>query len=245
MLNNIKIGTYYNDNSFMHSLCCLTKIVLLILYCIIISFSNSLYIILIISILTLYYLKLSNVPYKYYFKSIWNIKYLLIFIFILNLIFKANIVFIIISILKIILLLLFSLSFIYTCSINDMLQGFYNILRPFKFLNKYRIRMVFILTVSIKFIPYVIIEYDKKIISLNSRGIYINKLKLKDKIYIYKILLISLFKSILKQADIMSDNLEARNYTYSYDDKINMNLRDYFIIDIFLIVLLGVVICAI
>ena len=95
MLNNIKIGRYYNDNSFVHSLCCFTKIILLILYCIIISFSNSLFIILIISILTLYYLKLTNVPYKYYFKSVWDIKYLLIFIFILNIIFKTDIVFII------------------------------------------------------------------------------------------------------------------------------------------------------
>lgn len=245
MLNNIKIGRYYNDNSFVHSLCCFTKIILLILYCIIISFSNLLFIILIISILTLYYLKLTNVPYKYYFKSVWDIKYLLIFIFILNIIFKTDIVFIIISILKIILLLLFSLSFIYTSSINDMLQGFYCILRPFKFLDKYKTRIVFILTVAIKFIPCVIIEYNKKIMSLKSRNIYINKLKIKDKIYIYKVLIISLFKSVLKQADNMSDNLMVRNYRYDYENKLIMNLRDYFMIDIFLIVLLGVVICAI
>lgn len=245
MLNNIKIGRYYNDNSFVHSLCCFTKIILLILYCIIISFSNSLFIILIISILTLYYLKLTNVPYKYYFKSVWDIKYLLIFIFILNIIFKTDIVFIIISILKIILLLLFSLSFIYTSSINDMLQGFYCILRPFKFLSKYKTGIVFILTVAIKFIPCVIIEYNKKIMSLKSRNIYINKLKIKDKIYIYKVLIISLFKSVLKQADNMSDNLIVRNYRYDYENKLTMNLRDYFMIDIFLIVLLGVVICAI
>lgn len=245
MLNNIKIGRYYNDNSFVHSLCCFTKIILLILYCIIISFSNLLFIILIISILTLYYLKLTNVPYKYYFKSVWDIKYLLIFIFILNIIFKTDIVFIIISILKIILLLLFSLSFIYTSSINDMLQGFYCILRPFKFLSKYKTRIVFILTVAIKFIPCVIIEYNKKIMSLKSRNIYINKLKIKDKIYIYKVLIISLFKSVLKQADNMSDNLIVRNYRYDYENKLTMNLRDYFMIDIFLIVLLGVVICAI
>lgn len=245
MLNNIKIGRYYNDNSFVHSLCCFTKIILLILYCIIISFSNLLFIILIISILTLYYLKLTNVPYKYYFKSVWDIKYLLIFIFILNIIFKTDIVFIIISILKIILLLLFSLSFIYTSSINDILQGFYCILRPFKFLGKYKTRIVFILTVAIKFIPCVIIEYNKKIMSLKSRNIYINKLKIKDKIYIYKVLIISLFKSVLKQADNMSDNLIVRNYRYDYENKLTMNLRDYFMIDIFLIVLLGVVICAI
>ena len=81
--------------------------------------------------------------------------------------------------------------------------------------------------------------------SLKSRNIYINKLKIKDKIYIYKVLIISLFKSVLKQADNMSDNLIVRNYRYDYENKLTMNLRDYFMIDIFLIVLLGVVICAI
>ena len=43
----------------------------------------------------------------------------------------------------------------------------------------------------------------------------------------------------------MSDNLIVRNYRYDYENKLTMNLRDYFMIDIFLIVLLGVVICAI
>ena len=81
--------------------------------------------------------------------------------------------------------------------------------------------------------------------SLKSKNIYINKLKIKDKIYIYKVLIISLFKSVLKQADNMSDNLIVRNYRYDYENKLTMNLRDYFMIDIFLIVLLGVVICAI
>ena len=245
MLANIKIGRYYNTTSFVHSLNGFTKIVLLILYCIIVSLINNIVLIILISLLTILYLKKTNVPFKYYLKNIFDIKYFLLFILVFSILFKGEISFLICSLSKIILLLLFSLSFIYTTSIDEMFEGFYKILYPVKIFKKNIDEVILILTISIKFIPIVVEKFNLLIDSLLIRGINIKKVKFKDRIYLYKQLIISVFKSSIYKADILSDCLILRDCKLNYSSKLDLDINDYFIIDIFLVVLLGVLICVI
>lgn len=245
MLTNIKIGRYYRTDSFVHSLNCFTKILLLILYCVVICIVNKVWFTLIIFLFTLIYLIKTNVPFEYYLKSIYDIKFLLLFIIFINIVFGSTISFIILSILKIILLLLFSLSFIYTTSIDDMFEGFYRFLSPLKLFKKDIKNIVIILTASIKFIPILIEKFNLSMESLLIRGVDIKRVSIKDKFYLYKELIINLFKKALKKADSISNSLILRNYNLNYNNKLVLNVEDYLIIDIFLSLLLGVLICAI
>ena len=84
---NTMIGKYFPGKSMIHNLNSKSKVICLFIF-LITLFSNNYLVLSSLVFLTLILMFLSEVPLSLYFKSIWSLRFFLIFILILSLIFK-------------------------------------------------------------------------------------------------------------------------------------------------------------
>jgi len=244
VLNKVVVGKYYDTNSLIHNMNPIFKIICTLLFVIFSFFSFDLYFNLMILFLLVILLLLSNVPIKNYFKSIYGIKWLILFIFIINLIFEKDIYIVFILSLRIILVLLYSMMILYTTKNDDIIYG---LERVFGFLKIFKIpvnKMAFSIGLALRFIPDLLLSANRVLKSYSNKCIYFDSLKLKDKFDLLKNMINSVFILSIKRADLLSDSMEVRLYdvdNYKSNNKYNINYFDIFVFIIHLMLLVLVV----
>lgn len=212
MLNKVNIGRFYDTKSLIHSMNSTIKIICTIMFAIFSFLSYNLYINLLIIALLVLMILLSKVPIILYLKSIFSIKWFLIFIFIINIIFEHNLYIALLISLRIIYVLIYTMMLIFTTKQDDIIFGLQKTFSPLKILNIPINKMAFSVGLALRFIPDLLASFNRILKLQVNKGIYFKDLKFKDKIDLIKISVISMFTLSIKKADSLSDSMEVRLY---------------------------------
>lgn len=237
MFSNIVFGRYIFKDSIIHKINPIIKLISLIFITIICltnnAFENTLILLLIISIISF-----TKIDYKYFYKNIFGLRYLILSILFIDIIFNIDIVIILNSILKLVAVVLYSNVFMTTTTINELLYSLNKLLKPLKKIKIDINKLTIIITIAIKFIPLVTEQADNIFKSFKSRGLNFKNDKIKN----IKIFLTTLFYSLLKKADDIANILEIRNFNINGIIKLNSYKIKYydilFLISEFVIVII-------
>lgn len=218
MLNDIVIGKYYPVNSKIHDLNPTFKIISTLLFVISVFLTNDIYMHIILFAFLLLIISATNVPFKAYFKTIYSVKWLLLFILIINLIFKVSLTNSIVMILRIIYLLWYTTVLTLTTTPMDLTYGLQKTMSPLKKIIPVN-KIAFSLTLALRFIPTIFDQANKILKSQANRGIDYRYINLKGKLTSLSSLIIPIFNLTLKKADDLADTLEVRLYDINSDRK--------------------------
>ena len=130
MLN--KIGIYYHSNSLVHKMNSFIKMLCVILFIIMIFFANNLKTNVVIFILATLMVLNTKVPVRIYFKMILSIKWLLLFIIIINFILKLPLEFNVMIIVRIIYIIIYMSILFFTTPFLEIISGFEVLFYPLK-----------------------------------------------------------------------------------------------------------------
>ena len=170
MLNNITIGRYFQEDSVVHKLNPVFKIISLITMIISIFFLDSYIDILMLSCVLILGILYSNIDIKIYLKNISGIKIFLIFILVIDIIFFTSVSKIIFDLYKLIFMILLSSLLTYTTSVTELTYGIEILLRPLnKIIPVSDIAMI--ITLCIRYIPSLTYEAGRIIRVQRLRGI--------------------------------------------------------------------------
>lgn len=239
MLNNISLNSYIETQSYFHKLNPFIKIISIIYFLFISIYSNNLFNHILITTLIINLIYLSKIPYKYYFKSLLQIKYFILTLFIFNLFFvdiETNIV----NIFRLIELILYSKIILYTTKVSELNNGFTTLCYPFKL---FKINPQFIsmsITLTIRFIPIILNEINSFLKNLKTKGIYFTK-NIKNNITIILKIIVPIFTRSINKADMIANIMELKGF--SFDKKrsnyFSYNISFYDIIFIVLLIIFG------
>lgn len=207
---NLKLTKYYNISSLIHNSNPLFKIICILIFTFLSLFSkNILYLIILLLFLVLI-MFMSNVPLDLYINNLKFLLPMIIFIFIINLIF-SNIYSTILSILKLILLILYSQVLLYTTKPNDLTYGLEEFLSPLKLFNISVSSLALTISLSLRFIPTIFIEAEKILKAQISRGLNFNG-NLSEKCDKIISVILPIFNVSLKKSLDISYVLDMRLY---------------------------------
>lgn len=212
MLNKVMIGSYYPIKSKIHSMNPIAKILCIIIYIIMTFLCNDIYMMLSLLALSILVIELSHVPRKIYFKTLWGIKYLLIFLIAIYGFMGSNIINIIIICLRLYLIVIYTMLLTLTTTSFDITYGLQNVLAPLKLFRIPVNRMVLSISLALRFIPTIIGEGNKIMKSQASRGIDYYTLNLKGKFFAIRSMLVPMFILTLRRSDSLSEAMEVRQY---------------------------------
>jgi len=215
VLNNLVLFKFYETNSLIQNMNSVVKIICTILFAILLFLSYNLYLNLLIAILLILLLLLSKIPIYIYFKTISNVKWFLIFILLINLIFKQDFYITILMILRIICLILYTMMILYATKQDEIVYGLQKVFSPLKLLKIPVSKMVFSISLALRFIPNLLLSYNQISKSQISRGIYYQDLSLKNKFDLLKNSITCMIVLSIKKADMLSDSLELKLYDVS------------------------------
>lgn len=213
MLNNIELNSYINNNSIINKINPLIKIISIIFILFLSILSNNITSHLLITLLIINLILISKIDISYYLKTINNMKYFLIVIFVFNLFF-INITDSIINILRIIELIIYSKLITYTTNTSSINYAITKLCTPLKI---FKINPLFIsmsITLTIRFIPIVINEINTIVKSLKVKGIYFSK-DIKKNIIILKQIIKPIFKNSILKADKIANAIELKYFDFN------------------------------
>ncbi|MGI6329296.1 MAG: energy-coupling factor transporter transmembrane component T family protein [Bacilli bacterium] len=214
MFNNFK-GRYYPVSSEIHQMNPLNKLFSILLFLITIFFVHDYFSVLILSFLLILIILLTNIPLRNYLKVISNIKILLIFIVIINLVVGVDFLNTLMIILKIIMGVLSSLVFILTTKFWEINYALEKFLYPLKFLGISVKKMVLTLSLALNFIPLVFQQIEKISKSQASRGIDFKHVNLYKRILALTSLISPMMFLSFRRADNIALAMEVRLYDYN------------------------------
>lgn len=213
-MSDIKFGKYYNAESPIHNMNSLFKIISLLIYCILLFLIKDLLLIFVMSVLLIILISFSNVNYTYYLKSLKLVLPLIIFIVIINLIFKTQIIYTLISTLKLVLLILYSSMISFSTSIKDINDSLRRLLYPLHIFGVNTNKIAFSLSLSIRFISTIFEQGVKVMKSQASRGLDYKDGKIFEKIKSIKSIIFPMFMLSFKRSDEIADFMEMRLYKF-------------------------------
>lgn len=234
MFNKYTIGNYYLKDSIIHKLNPVFKILSLFLSIISVIVANSFIDFLLILFFLLIIIFLSKIEIKLYLKNIYTLRVFIIFIIIINLIFRVNIIDTCYMLLKIIYLVMLSAILTFTTPPTEITYGLERTFRVFnKILPVNAIALT--ITLALRFIPMITMQAERIIKASALRGIDFNE-SIKTKILSISNLFIPMIFLSLKKADDLADIMEVRLYNYGLS-RTNYRLNDWKLIDSILIVI--------
>ena len=239
MLDNIVISKYYNINSDIHSLNPLSKIISMLIFIISFLLIDNINIILIMFVFEIIIFFVTNLPFKIILKNILGLKYLLLFIILINIFTKSSLINTVILIIKIIGITICANIFVCTTTTSAILKGLNKLLSPLRIIGINTELVSLIISLALQFIPITIEEANRILKSLKSRGLS-DESNLKTKILGLKSLILPLYISSFRKADILSDIMELRFYSLNnkkVTKKINWNYLDISFVIIHVIIL--------
>ena len=236
MLNKIMIGRYYPVNSQVHKMNPLAKIICILLFIVMIFFTYDIRFNVIISVLLILMLLNTKVPMKIYIKTILSIKWLLLFILIINLILRTNLQVTIITALRLVYIVLYTSILTLTTPPTEITYGLEKFFSPLRLIGIPVNKMALSISLALRFIPTIIDQGNKIIKSQASRGIDYYNSNLQGKILAIKSLIIPIFVLSIKKADDLSDAMEVRLYNIN-DKRNNFRQNRWGLYDTFLVLM--------
>lgn len=222
MLNNIKIGRYYNTHSKIHDMNPLAKIICILSFVIMSLVVNDLLLNLVISIVVLLVLGLTHVPFKIYFKTIYGLRILIIFLIITNLILKVDLTLLYLILLRLVSLVLYTSILTLTTPPSEIAYGLEQFLSPLKLIGLPISKLALSISLALRFIPTIIDQANRVLKALADRGVDYNNSNINGKILAFKALLLPMFILSFKRADDLAESMEVRLYNV---DKKRTNYR--------------------
>lgn len=227
-MNDITLGQYVPRDSRVHRLDPRTKLALLVVYIALVFSVKSLPLFLIPLLYSVFALLISKISLGYIFKSLKPIRFLLIFMFILNLfVTKGKTVICSFWIIKITkealrqslfitlrLMLLVSGSSILTLTTSplQLTNGFEKIMSPLKAIHFPAHELAMMMTIALRFIPTLMEETEKIQKAQLSRGADFESGNPIARAKAMLPILIPLFVSAFRRADELAMAMEARCY---------------------------------
>jgi energy-coupling factor transport system permease protein len=140
---------------------------------------------------------------------------LIIFLLVITLIFNGSWYHVILSIIKIILGILYTMILTYTTSKSEMIYGLEKVFNPLKYI-KLPIKQISLsITLALRFIPTIFEQANKIMKSQASRGIDFKHSNLKGKIIAVSSMMVPMFILTSKTSDAVADTMEVRMYDYN------------------------------
>lgn len=234
MFNKATIGNYYMKKSLIHNLNPTYKIISLIINILMIILAKHPLDFIIIFIYLSIIITLSKINLKIYLKNISTLKVFILFIIIINIIFKVNIISTIYMILKIIYLVLLSAILTFT---TPPMEITYGLERTFRIFNKILPinQIALTITLSLRFIPLITMQAERIIKAQSLRGLDFES-NTKTKLISLSNIFIPMIYLSLKKADDLSDIMEIRLYNYGLS-RTNYRLNDWKIKDSILLII--------
>ena len=236
MLNKVKIGRYYPIDSFVHKMNPLAKIICILLFVVMIFLTYDFRFNIIISILLLLMLSNTKVPFNVYLKTVLSIKWLLLFIFLINLILGTSLQITIITIMRLIYVVLYTSILTLTTPPTEITYGLEKLFLPLRIIGIPVNKMALSISLALRFIPTIIDQGNKIIKSQASRGTDYNHCNLKGKILSLKSLIIPMFVLSFKKADDLADAMEVRLYNVN-SKRVNFRQNRWGFYDTFLVLM--------
>ena len=236
MLNKVMIGRYYPIDSLVHKMNPLAKIICVLLFIIMsfltfdIRFNVLLLVLLVLMVCN------TKVPFDIYFKTLFSIKWLLLFILIINLIVGSNLSVTIITMFRLIFVVLYTSILTLTTPPTEITYGLEKLFLPLKLIGIPVNKMALSISLALRFIPTIIDQGNKIIKSQASRGIDYYNSNLKGKILAIKSLIIPMFVLSIKKADDLADSMEVRLYNVN-SKRINFRQNKWHFYDTFLVLM--------
>ncbi|MEG1559869.1 MAG: energy-coupling factor transporter transmembrane component T [Clostridia bacterium] len=228
MLKDITLGQYFPGNSLIHKLDPRTKIILMILYMIIVFLAQKIWLLIPISAFVTLALLLSQVPANYFLRSLKPLRFILIFMFIINLFViqtgKPIVSFWIIKItdeavyralfisFRLILLVAGSSLIILTTTPISLTDGLERLLSPLKRIKFPAHELAMMMTIALRFIPTLIEETDRIMKAQLSRGADFETGSIIKRAKALIPILVPLFVSAFRRADELALAMESRCY---------------------------------
>lgn len=231
MLNNITIGAYYPQDSVLHRLNPVAKIIALTIVLVAIFLIRDISLYLISIFLLSILVSLSKIPFILLLKSMKPFVIMISFVMIFNLfiIKEGEVLFEIIgfpiylgALTQTIIIFLRLTTMIVATSLltlttkpMDLTFGIEQVLKPLKKVNFPAHEVAMMISIALRFIPTLIEETNKIIIAQTSRGVDFESKKIKVKVAAVVSLLIPLFVASFKRAEELAYAMEARGYNPS------------------------------
>ena len=206
------LGRYYPISSLIHKMNPIAKLLCLLFFIIMIFFTNDIRFNVLLASLLLLILLSTKIPFSFYGKAIWGMKWLLLFILVINLILGTTLQTTCVTLLRIIYIVLYSTILTLTTPPSEITYALEKIFSPLKLIKVPVNRMALSLTLALRFIPTIVDTGNKILKSQASRGIDYYHSNLKGKFLALKSLLIPVFILTLKKADALADSMEVRLY---------------------------------
>lgn len=210
MYSKNSFGNFYPIDSSLHKLNPIIKILNFIIAVIVLIMSKSIEINIFLLTLVIILALLSFVPFRFYFKSIYSLRYIYIIVVFLCLLFGFNFEIAIVYLMKIISVVLYLFVLIYTTSPSELNYGIEKILNFFNVLGLNMARVAIKITNIIRFIPLLITTEHKILKSQSSRGIDYNHSDILGRFYAIIKAYINVFRLTFKKSKDIKRNEEIR-----------------------------------
>lgn len=227
MIKDITIGQYLPGDSFIHKLDPRVKIMLSFIFIIAVFIVNNFIGYALIAVFTLTTILISKVPFKYIFKGIKPIIWIIIFTAVLNIwltpgnvLYKLGPVEITDKGLNLAIFMVFRLIFLIigtslltlTTTPISLTDGIERLLNPFKKIGLPAHELAMMMTIALRFIPTLLDETDKIMKAQKARGADFESGNVLKRAKNLVPLLVPLFISSFRRADDLAMAMEARCY---------------------------------
>ena len=213
MLNNFVLGRYYKQKSKIHLMNPLSKIICTLSFIFMIFICNDIKLMLLLGLIAVLMTEMSKVPRNIYFKSVLSLKYILLFILIINLIFQIDKITTIMTMLRLVLVVIYTTLLTLTTPPTEITYGLELLLSPLKIIRIPVNKMALSISLALRFIPTIIDQGNKILKSQASRGIDYYNSNFKGKFIAIKAMIIPMFVITLKKADNLADAMTVRLYS--------------------------------
>lgn len=227
-MTNITLGQYFPGNSSIHRLDPRTKILLMLLYIVVVFLVQSLWLFILPFAFVVLVTLLSKVPVSYVLRSLKPLRFLLLFMFFINLFLTPGenvlLAFWVIRItsealrqavyisLRLILLVGGTSLMTLTTSPISLTDGLERLLKPFSRIGFPSHELAMMMTIALRFIPTLMEEADKIRKAQIARGADFESGNLINRAKSMIPILVPLFVSAFRRADELAMAMESRCY---------------------------------
>lgn len=212
MLNKIAIGKYYYGTSIIHQWNPIIKLICSFCFILFLFMSEQIFIGFLFGMMLFFLMCLSGVSFCYYIRLVWQIRYMLIFLFLFNWMFGVSFVQNSFLSFKLICVIIYSSILLYTTSISDLTYAITFLLYPLSWIHIPIHLISHMIGLALSFLSNMIEHTNCILKSLSVRGMDYKSSSLKQRLYIWKIILFPLFDLALHHADCVADTMEVRLY---------------------------------
>ncbi len=227
MIKDITLGQYLPGNSVIHRLDPRTKLLMTVSFMAVLFVLNSILSLLISMVTVIICYSIANISYKYAFKGIKPVLYIIIFTVILNVFFtsgepllvwkfitisKEGVNSAILVSLRVLTLITSASIMTYTTTPIMLTDAIEKLFKPLKKIKVPVHEMAMMMTIALRFIPTLIDETDKIMKAQAARGADIGTGNLLQRAKSFIPILDPLFISSFKRADDLAIAMESRCY---------------------------------